>query len=188
MHTYTRDEFLLHKEKILHQLHTGKLFIHPTDTIYGIGCDATNTKAVMAIREVKNRMTQSFKVIAPSKAWIREHCVVNEEAEEALAMLPGPYWLRLPLKNGFAVAPAVNPADNFIGVRIPNHWISEIVAEYGKPVLTTSANKVGEPFMTELDDLDPEIKTEIDFIIYEGPLRGQHSKLLDFSVMETKPL
>jgi L-threonylcarbamoyladenylate synthase len=187
MNIYTKEDFLQYKFNLLKDIDAGKLFIHPTDTIYGIGCDATNEEAVMTIRTLKNRPEQSFKVIAPSKQWIIENCIIPEEAYDILAQLPGPVSLKLLLKNPSAVCKAIHPTDNYIGIRLPNHWITKVVEAYGKPVLTTSANKVGERFMVELDDLDSDIKGSMHFMINEGALRGQHSQMHDFT-LQTKPL
>ena len=61
------------KEKVLE----GKVFVYPTDTIYGLGCDATNFKAVEKIRKLKEREENPFSVVAPSKEWIKKIVKLN---------------------------------------------------------------------------------------------------------------
>ncbi len=175
------DEMKLNRESLKKQIIEGALFIHPTDTIYGLGCDATNEKAVQKLRELKNRHKKPYSVIAPSKAWIRENCLIDGNAEEWLGKLPGPYTLILKLKNPKSIPDMVRLDSQHLGVRIPHHWISEAVAEFGKPIVTTSANKAGKEFMTSLENLDPEIKNNVDFILYEGEKDGRPSKIVDLT-------
>lgn len=163
------------KEEILRE---GAVFIHPTDTIYGLSCDATNDQAVGKIRDIKERFKRPFSVIAPSKEWIKENCIITQEGEEWLEKLPGPYTLIMKLKNKDAVSEKTNNSMETLGIRIPDHWISHVASAVGKPLITTSANKVDQNFMTSLEDLDPSIKSKVDFIIYEGEKKGRPSKLV----------
>ena len=178
METVTKEEFLLGKIKYSRLISQGAVFVHPTDTIYGIGCDATNEFAVQSIRKIKQRTTMPFSVIAPSKRWVFENCDVTLDGEKWLDRLPGPYTLIFRLKKSSAVAQAVNLKSGTLGVRIPRHWMAEVVAELGFPVVSTSANLTGEPYMTSLDDLDGQLKQKVDFIIYEGNKRGRPSTVV----------
>jgi len=182
MQTLSKEELHLRMDEIFEKIKEGKLFIHPTDTIYGLGCDATNSKAVDRIRQVKKRPKNSaVSVIAPSKEWIIENCHVNNEAEKWLKKLPGPYTLILKLKNKKAVADNVHPGLESVGVRMPDHWIMKFVEGIGVPIVTTSANVSGKSFMTSLEDLDNELSPWIDFTIYEGEKKGKPSTLIDLS-------
>lgn len=156
----------------------GELFIYPTDTIYGIGCDATKEEAVEHVRKLKQRPDMPLSVIAPSKDWIFENCVVPEEGVKYIEELPGPVTLVLKLKNNKAIAKNVIPGLDAIGVRIPNHWISQFVAVYGNPIITTSANVTGSEFMTHIENLDVEIRKGISFCMYEGEKKGRPSKIV----------
>ncbi len=184
MKILTKDEVNVNKEVILEVMGNGAIFIHPTDTIYGIGCNATEDEFVGAIRNIKGRPDSPFSVIAPSKEWIKKNCVINEKAERWLDKLPGPYTLILKSKN--SIAKNVAPGMDTLGVRIPDHWFSDIVEELGLPVVTTSANKAGGDFMTSLDNLDDEIKPKIEFIIYEDEKHGRPSTIIDLTGKEPK--
>lgn len=181
MDVLTREEFWLNKRRYLGMVREGALFIYPTDTVYGMGCDATNERAVRALREAKIQHEQPFSVIAPSKAWIAERCELGAGAEGWLARLPGQYTLILTLKDRGAVAPSVNLGKATLGVRIPKHWFSAVVEELGVPVVTTSANVHGQEFMTSLADLSPDIRAKAAFALYEGEKRGRPSTLVDLS-------
>jgi len=173
------DEFKLEKDYLLEQIINGAIFIYPTDTIYGIGCNAQLSKSVKKIREIKQRSTNPFSVIVPSILWIQENCIVTREAEEWIDKLPGPYTLIFKLKNHKCIALDVNPGLKTLGIRIPNHWIKNIVAEAEIPLVTTSVNRSSEDYMTSLEDLDYSIKKGIDFMIYEGPKEGRPSKIIN---------
>ena len=181
MRIITKEELSFStKNYVVNKIEEGTVFIHPTDTIYGLGCNASDSKAVGLIRKIKQRPLTPFSVIAPSKKWILENCNVNDDAKEWINKLPGPYTLILTKKNA-KIAGNVAPNVNTIGIRIPNHWFSSIVSELGFPVVTTSANITSENFMTSLEDLDVKIKSQIDFILYEGEKSGRPSTIIDLT-------
>ena len=184
MQTLSKEEFELKMEVFFNKIKQGSLFIHPTDTIYGIGCDATNHNAVYQLRESKKRYTSPFSVIAPSKEWIKQNCETDEIIEKWIDKLPGPYTLILKLKNKEAIAPNTNLNMDTLGIRIPYHWFSSIVEELKIPTVTTSANVTKENFMTSEEDLDPEIAAKMEFMIYEGEKKGRPSRIVDLTQNE----
>lgn len=179
MKIFTREDIEVNKEVIFEVIRNGAVFIHPTDTIYGIGCNAKLAHPVKKVREIKERPDAPFSVIAPGKEWIRKHCVLGKEGEEWLEKLPGPYTLVL--KHRDCIAKNVAPGLDTLGVRIPGHWFSKIVEELGFPIVTTSANKSGENFMTSIDDLDSDVAKDISFVIYEGEKHGCPSMIVDLT-------
>ena len=94
--------------------------------------------------------------------------------------MPGPYTLILKIKKQ-CVAENVTLGISSLGVRIPDHWFSNFVNESDIPIVTTSVNKSGNDCMTSLDDLDADIKSRVDFIVYEGVKKGQPSKIIDLT-------
>lgn len=186
MRVLTKDEFEIEKLSFFKKIFNGAIFIHPTDTIYGLGCNAENEEAVRKIRDIKQRQDTPFSVIAPSKDWIRENCEIDKKAEEWIEKLPRPCTLILKLDNKECVAKSVNLGMDTLGVRIPKHWFSAVVEEFGKPIVTTSANVTGGNFMTSIDDLDDSIKPKLDFTVYEGEKKANPSELVDLSKKEIK--
>jgi len=178
MRIVSKEEFLINKNEFLRIIEEGAVFVYPTDTIYGIGCSALNPKAVQKIRELKNRSNAPFSIIAPSREWIAENCEMHAKAEEWLSKLPGPYSLVMKKKNKGCVAKEVTLENDTLGVRIPDHWLIECVNEMGIPIVTTSVNKTGMAFMTSVEDIDPEIKAKVDFIIDEGVIKGRPSNII----------
>lgn len=183
--TVTKEEFLLNKSQYYELIRDGALFVYPTDTIYGIGCNALDNDAVEKIRELKGRPDSPFSVIAPSKEWIQENLDVTPAAREWLAKLPGPYTLIMKMKKQ-CVAPNVNkpnpkhltPNAQTLGVRMPKHWIQNTAAELGVPIVTTSVNKAGEPFMTSVETMDDPIRDAVECIVDEGEKNGRPSQII----------
>ncbi len=173
------SEFEDYKVGVIGKILEGGVFVYPTDTIYGIGCDATNFDSVARLRLVKGLPGEKpMSVIAPSKDWIVSNCVVDERVKEWLEKLPGAYTLILKLKNKDCVAKNVAFGTDSLGVRIPDHYTSHLATEIGRPIVTTSANIFGKSNMTCLDDLDDSIKQKVDFIIDSGLVEGHASTLV----------
>ncbi|MFH1505633.1 MAG: Sua5/YciO/YrdC/YwlC family protein [archaeon] len=175
-----QDELTQNKRFVLKQLKKC-IFIYPTDTIYGIGCDARNKRLVQKIREIKKSTVQPFSVIAPSKDWIRKNCHVTGVGEKWINKLPGPYTFIFGLKKKRSIAYNVNMGIGTLGIRIPQNWFTKTISELGFPVITTSANPTGGNFMTSLEDLDIDIRNHTDYIFYEGKKKGHPSNLINLT-------
>lgn len=176
-----KEEFEVNKSVIYKKIKKGTVFIHPTDTIYALGCDATSEKGVKKLRSIKDRYKRPFLVIAPSIEWVKKNCEITKEVEKYMKKWPGPISLILKLKNKECIDKNVNNGINTLGIRIINHWFQDVAKELDIPIISTSANKIGDYFMTSLETLNPEIKSKLDFIIYEGPIKGHPSTLIDLT-------
>ena len=179
-----KEEFFLRKQEFIDAILKGAVFIYPTDTIYGIGCNALDNAAVAKIRAIKRRADAPFSVIAPSKEWITDNCIVDVKAEEWIAKLPGPYTLVLKVKSRGkrgegSVSDSVTHRAATLGIRIPDHWFSEIVSELGVPIVTTSVNESGERHATSAEDIPESISKNVKFIIDEGVKKGSPSTVVN---------
>ena len=177
-----KADFLKMRESV--SMVKGNIFVYPTDTIYGLGCNAQNSELVAKIREIK-AAEHPFSVIAPSKDWIKQNCVCEDEW---LEKLPGPYTLILRLKNKDCIASDTLGSDTIasdtLGVRIPDHWFSEIARDLDLPIITTSVNSSGEPPVTCIDDIPENIKNQVHFAIDEGTLDARPSTIIDYTGQE----
>jgi len=176
MDVITKKQLFESSNLFLNKLKKGSLFIYPTDTIYGIGCDATNESSVELVRMIKERFETPFSVIVPSKEWILRNCEVDQKF---LDLLPGPVTLIVKLKDDSSIAPSVVKGLKTLGVRLPDHWVSDFVRDFGKPVVTTSVNKHGLSFMNCLEEMDLDLKGDVDFFVDEGLVHGRPSKIID---------
>lgn len=179
MHLLNKQQTIERKEEIISAIKAGKIFIYPTDTIYGLGCDATNEEAVLRLREIKRRDQKPLLVIAPNKTWISDKMVVPDQSK--LDLLPGPYSFILTVKESGFVAPSVS-FDGTLGVRIPNNWFTNLVSEAGIPFVTTSVNISGQKYMETIEDAPKELLDQIDYVIYDGPIHGKQSARIDLRV------
>jgi L-threonylcarbamoyladenylate synthase len=186
MQIITKEDFDNSRTKVLKMMKS-KVFIYPTDSIYGIGCDATNEALVLRIRKLKKSNLQPFSVIAPSKEWVYKNCEVGEKQKDYVEALGKKisiagkktcFTVILKLKNPKAVAKSVLQGVDSIGIRIPEHWIADVVKDLGYPIVTTSANPTGEDFMTSINDLNENMKNGVDFILYEGEKNGTPSTII----------
>ncbi len=158
---------------IINEIKSNKIFIYPTDTIYGIGCNAENKEAVEKIKQIKQRDNKPLSIIAPNLEWIHKHLIVDCDLNK---YLPGPYTIILKKKD-FSFLSYVSSTDS-LGIRIPNNPFTKIIQKSNLPFITTSVNLSGEPFLTKISDLKPKIKNQVDHIIDIGELNGRPSTLI----------
>lgn len=184
MDIVNQNEFRKNESRMLRAIKKGAVFIYPTDTIYGLGCDATNYNAVKKIRKIKKRQNMPLSIIAPSKKWIVKNCIMEKKAKEYLKKLPGPYTFIFKLKNNRCISHIVNNRLKTLGIRIPKQWFTNVIKKINRPIVTTSVNITGEKFMISLDSLDKTLLKNIDFCIYEGKKENKPSRVIDFSTGE----
>ena len=160
-------------EKIMKRL-KNEIFIYPTDTIYGIGCDATNKKLVEKIRKIKGRDNKPFSVIAPSIKWILDNFNVDKLLIEKY--LPGPYTLLLEKKEPNFLK---HISDNeFVGVRVPKNNFTKTIQSLKVPIVTTSVNLSGKKFANSIKEVDKRILNKINIVVDSGKLSGKPSVLI----------
>jgi L-threonylcarbamoyladenylate synthase len=163
------------EEKLVELIKEGNVFIYPTDTVYGLGCDATNETAVARIKEIKGRdANKPLSIIAPSKEWIYKHLEANKELVDKY--LPGKYTLILKKKNHSFLS-HISPTDT-IGVRIPQHDFTSLIQKANLPFVTTSVNLSGEKPASSLSEIKPEILDQVDVIVNAGKLDGTPSTII----------
>jgi len=160
--------------ELKHEILAGKIFIYPTDTIYGLGCNVLDKDAVEKIKEIKNRdKDKPLLIIAPSFKWIEENCIIDVELKN---YLPGPYTIILKKRNKEFLN-WVSETDS-LGIRIPDNNFCKEIQKSGVPFITTSVNLSGEPFVKKISDISEEIKKHVDVIVEGGELSGRPSTLI----------
>lgn len=167
------------QEKIIADIQEEGVFIYPTDTIYGIGCDASNAEAVLHIRRLK-RSKHPFSVIAPSKEWIKHNLIISHP--EYIDNLPVPYTLVFEKKDKNVLKEATSGTS--LGVRIPDYPITWILQRTGLPIVTTSANVSGSLFLMKPEDIKDYF--DVDFFVDAGNLSGNPSKVIDLTGPEPR--
>lgn len=147
-------------------LKKGGTILYPTDTIWGIGCDATNAGAVSKIYEIKKRMeSKSFIVLADSIEMVREYVEeLPSMAEPLIEVTDKPLTIIYPAATGLAeniVAP-----DGSIAIRVVNsEFCMRLIARLGRPIVSTSANISGERSAQSFDEISKIIKESVDYVV-----------------------
>ncbi len=171
--------------KVIATLKRGGLIIYPTDTVYGLGCDITNTKALERIAKIKGIKLEKANLsfichdLSNLSDYVKQ---IDTSVFKILKRtLPGPYTYILP---GAKTLPSVFKKKKTVGIRIPDNAIAlEIVKQLGNPIITTS--------IRDEDDLleyttDPELILEkwsnlVDIVIDGGYGGNEASTVIDFS-------
>ncbi|MCR9012923.1 L-threonylcarbamoyladenylate synthase [Gabonibacter chumensis] len=170
--------------KIVDLLHDGGVIIYPTDTIYAIGCDINNVKAVQrvsAIRGVKAEKA-NFSMICKDLSNISIYAKVNNEVFRTMKQyIPGPYTFVLPATN--KLPNVLMNKRKTIGIRVPNNFIVQaIVKELDGPLLTTSVK--GGPdeeveYITDPELIHEKYEKLVDLVIDGGYGKNVPSTVLD---------
>ena len=171
-------------EQAVEVLRNGGLILYPTDTVWGIGCDATNAEAVAKIYALKqSEDKKSMLVLCASADMIVRY--VNKApgiAFDVMEMATKPLTLILP--GAVGVAPNLIPEEGTLGVRVPDHdFCQRLLQRFGKPIVSTSANISGEPTPRSVRDISKEIIEGVDFMVnprFQGRPTGQPSSIIAF--------
>lgn len=163
-------------------LRSGGLILYPTDTVWGIGCDATNAEAVDKIYKLKRSVNKKSMIVlvgdidsvgryvngAPAVAWD-----LFETATSPLTLI---------LSGAANVAENLVPDEGTLGVRVPDHeFCRQLLLRFGRPLVSTSANISGEPAPMDFAGISEEIRSGVDMVIdprFEGKPTGQPSSII----------
>jgi L-threonylcarbamoyladenylate synthase len=154
-------------------LQEGGIILYPTDTIWGIGCDATNTEAVQKIYQLKQRdEAKSMIILLDTENKLESYVSeVNPLAYDLIEYAENPLTLVMPgAKN---ISPALIAADGSIAIRVTsNQFCQQLIQRLRKPLVSTSANISGKPSPQYFSQIDQEIIDGVDYVIDID----QHSK------------
>lgn len=174
MNEQEKQQFQQAINEALQVLNKGGVILYPTDTVWGLGCDATNSAAVKRIFEIKRR--------ADSKAMLSLTDAVGR-VDYYFDRVPDIAWdlwevadkpLTLILPRARNVAPELIAEDGTMGMRITHEEVSKaLCARLRKPLVSTSANISGEPTARCFADISEEVKQAVDYIV---PLRQNESE------------
>ncbi|MNV25346.1 Threonylcarbamoyl-AMP synthase [compost metagenome] len=153
---------------VIEALKNGKTILYPSDTIWGLGCDATNEEACKRILEIKQRPeNKSFILLVDSFQMIEKYIPDFPPVCYDLADLSeSPLTIIYPGATG--LAPSTLAEDGSVGIRLTKDPIClALIRSIRKPLVSTSANLSGEPFPTNFNNIDPQIKNQVDAILQE---------------------
>ena len=191
--------------KALEVLRAGGIILYPTDTVWGIGCDATDPSAVARVYEIKRRADSKSLVLLASDMdmicrYVKE---VPEMAVQLVEVNDKPMTIiypdaiagpkpsdTLPKADRRCLAFNTVAEDGTVGIRIPMmEFCQQLVAKLGRPLVSTSANISGEPTPKKFAEISEEIRSAVDHIVdptLERGATGQSSSIikvgLDYSI------
>lgn len=150
----------------LETLKNGGLILYPTDTIWGIGCDATNPEAVEKVFALKGRdKSKSMLILLHNDnqlaSYVRE---IPEVAYELIEVTERP--LTIIYSGAKNLAENAIAEDGTIGIRVVNHpFCQQLLQRFRKPIISTSANISGQSSAGNFDEISDEIKDGVDYIV-----------------------
>jgi tRNA threonylcarbamoyl adenosine modification protein (Sua5/YciO/YrdC/YwlC family) len=168
--------------RVVNILRDGGLVIYPTDTVYAIGCDALNVRAVEKICRMKgvNPQKNNLSIICCGLSNISEYAKVSNAVFKLMKKnLPGPFTFILPTSNEL---PKVYKHKKEVGIRIPdNSIIRELVNELGNPILTMSIHDEDDiiEYSTDPELIDEKYEDTVDIIIDGGYGGTEASTVVD---------
>lgn len=154
-------------KKAIEILQQGGIILYPTDTIWGIGCDATNAEAVKRIYELKQREdSKSMLILLDHEAKLNSYInQVPEMAWDLIEFSTKPLTIVYP--NAKNLAFNLLAEDKSIGIRITKEEFSnKLCNRFKKPIVSTSANISGDPSPSCFSDISNKIKDNVDYIVH----------------------
>jgi L-threonylcarbamoyladenylate synthase len=152
-------------ESAIEVLKQGGIILYPTDTIWGIGCDATNPDAVEKIIKLKQRNNKSFIVLVDNINELGKYIKdVPDIAYDLIEVSDKP--LTVILNGAKNLASNVINKDGSVGIRVVNHpFCQQLIRKFRKPIVSTSANVSGKSSPMSFDEIDNQIKSGVDYIV-----------------------
>ncbi len=168
--------------KAIEVLRSGGTIIYPTDTIYGIGCDIFNKKALESIYEIKQEAgTKLFSFICHDLKDISKYAKVSDYAYKVMKkLLPGPYTFVLPAAK--EVPKKLWTKRNTVGIRIPANPIAlTLTKELGNPIVSTSVTSRKGEVLYDPSEIRAIFNMRVDLMLSAGALNGKASSIVDLS-------
>ncbi len=168
-------------DQIVRVFQNGGIVIFPTDTVWGVGCIASNQKAIKRLYSVKKRESgKPTSLLVGQKEWVDDLVdgILPEARELTHKYWPGGLTLIFKAKNG--VPASIMGKNGTVGIRMPNHpKLLEIINKLSGPILGPSANFAGEAPPNSVSDLDPELVKKVDLVLQGDVGKGLGSTIVD---------
>ncbi len=157
-------------------LQCGGTILYPTDTIWGIGCDATNPEAIKKIFDIKKREpNKSLIILVESEKRLQDLVDVPEMAWQIIDLSEKP--VTIVYGNPKNLPKELLAEDGSVGIRIvKNDYCKKLITKLNKPLVSTSANLSGQKSPMKFSDISDEIKNAVDYIVEDS-----HDKVSEFS-------
>ncbi|WP_422861512.1 L-threonylcarbamoyladenylate synthase [Flagellimonas sp. W118] len=148
------------------ELQEGNLILYPTDTVWGIGCDATNPEAVKKVYQLKNREdSKALICLVAHQAMLERHIEeVPDVAYDLIDLAEKPITIVFDQPKG--IAKNLIAEDNTLAIRVASDKFCQyLINKFGKPIVSTSANVSGMPTPKQFKEIAPEILKGVDYVV-----------------------
>jgi tRNA threonylcarbamoyl adenosine modification protein (Sua5/YciO/YrdC/YwlC family) len=165
--------------QVVEVLRQGGVVAYPTDTVYGLGCDIMNKKAIRRVHQIKRQpLDKPFSFICPGLAELSRYARVTNYAYKTLRrLLPGPYTFIL--EGSREVPKMMLTRRKEVGIRVPDHPVClAIVHELGHPILSTSATDPEGHYYLSAREIAEELGHQLDLVVDGGPVPGEPSSVV----------
>ena len=165
--------------RVVEVLRDGGVVAYPTDTVYGIGCDIFNKKAIKKVHQIKRQpQTKPFSFICPGLTELSRYARVTNYAYKTLRrLLPGPYTFIL--EGSREVPKMMLSRRKTAGIRVPDHPIClALVQELGHPIISTSATDTEGNILNSAWEIDQALGHQLDLVVDGGPVPGVFSSVV----------
>lgn len=153
-------------QKTLEQLQAGNTILYPTDTVWGLGCDATNPDAVKKIYDLKNREESKALICLVSDTRMLER-FIEEVPEIAYDLIEATFQpTTIIYDKPVGIAKNLVASDNTLAIRIPDdEFCQKLIRKFKRPIVSTSANISGEPTPKNFKQISAAIKNNVDYVV-----------------------
>jgi len=168
-------------DRAVDAIEAGEAVVYPTETVYGLGADATDPEAVGRVYEIKNRPRD--KPLSVAFGDIDHATQYTEPTDRELAFmrefLPGPVTVIVDRK--LTLPDMLTDGDPRVGVRVPANEIALQLCRAAGPITATSANRSGEPSVRQPVDLQDSVREHVGAVVEAGETAGTESTVVDVS-------
>jgi L-threonylcarbamoyladenylate synthase len=177
-------------KQAIETMRKGGVILYPTDTVWGIGCDATNVEAVKRVYQIKQREDSKALIClvdsdARMQRYFRNVPDVAWQLIDSLKEAPDAKPTTIILDGAINLAPNLIAEDGSLGIRITNEPFSkELCYRFQKAIVSTSANISGEPAAQNYCDIDPRILEAVDYVCWTR--RQEHKPHTPSSIIKLK--
>lgn len=162
-------------DRAIRAIRDGGIVVYPTETVYGLGADALDPAAVERVFAAKGRSRSNpLSMAVPDPETAARHARLTEREQAFIeAFLPGP--VTVVVEAGSEVPDTLTAGRDRVGIRIPDHDLALALLRETAPITATSANRSGEPSVTRIADLDPELREAVAGVVDGATERGSEA-------------
>lgn len=181
-----KENFLFDIQNCILTLISGGTILFPTDTVWGLGCDATNETAVEKVLRIKQRsQAQGLIILLANENELQNYIMLpDDKTMELIRQQQKPTTIIY--EGGKNIATNILPIEKTLAIRmVKDAFCQELISLFGKPIVSTSANIHGQPTPQNFSEIDEAVKRQVDYVVqYRQP---EKSSSKPSAILKIKP-